>query len=72
MAIINTTEANLGTAKSNVGDGTRITASELRSTLGILATFVNHTHSITDTYATNCECNCNCRCNCFGNGCNLN
>jgi hypothetical protein len=72
MGQINTSDANLGTAKSEIGGGVKITASDLRATLGILASFVNHTHSITDTYATNCECNCDCRCNCFGNGCNLN
>jgi hypothetical protein len=72
MGTINTSNANLGSSQSEVGGGTKITASQLRSTLAILASFVNHTHSITDTYATNCQCDCQCRCDCLGNGCNLN
>lgn len=69
MGTVTTSASNLGNARAEATSSTKITAADLRSTLAILSNFVNHTHTITDTYATNCQCQCNCRCNCFGKGC---
>lgn len=43
---------------STVSPGTVITANSYRSMLTVIEGMLQHTHTVVDTYWSNCECQC--------------
>ncbi len=50
--------STLGTAASNKAAGDTITADTYRTMINTLDAMIEHSHTYTDSFITNCQCNC--------------